>query len=76
MRIGSLVGVLFMHLAWAADAQSAPHVDEANHFTAQVPDGWYPIQLSLIEALDQQMDEQVPNKRSSSVATARRRREQ
>lgn len=61
--VGSLVGVLFMYLAWGADAQSSPHVDDANHFSAQVPDGWYPIQPSLIETLDQQMDEQVPNKR-------------
>ncbi len=64
---GSLGGVFLAWLALPAKAQSTPHVDEANHFEAQVPEGWHPIQETLVDALSQPLQEQAANKRSRYV---------
>lgn len=58
---GSLSAVLLAGLTLSANAQSTLHVDEANHFEAQVPEGWYPIQEALLEAATQQAQEDTGN---------------
>ncbi len=65
---GSLKGVLLAWLTLTANAQSTRHVDEANHFEAQVPEGWHPIQEALVDALTQQMQEETANKHSRYVS--------
>ena len=56
-----------MWLTLTADAQSTRHVDEANHFEAQVPPGWYPIRQPLLDAARSQWEERIQNKRSRRV---------
>jgi hypothetical protein len=63
----SVAGTFIWWTTLAAHAQSTRHVDEANHFEVQVPEGWHPIQESLVDALDQQLEEQAANKRSRYV---------
>ena len=64
---GSLAGVLLASLTLPTNAQSTQHVDEANHFEAQVPEGWYPIRQSLLDAARSQMEKRIPNKRLRRV---------
>jgi hypothetical protein len=64
---GSLSGVLLAWLTLPAHAQFTRHVDEANHFEAQVPEGWYPIQEALVDPLTQQMQKETANKQSRYV---------
>ena len=64
---GSLAGVLLAWLTLPANAQSTRHVDEANHFEAQVPRGWYPIQQPLLDAARGRMEERPQNERIRRV---------
>ncbi len=64
---GSLLGVLLAWLTLPAHAQSTRHVDEANHFEARVQEGWYPIQEALVDALSQQMQEELASKQGRYV---------
>jgi len=43
-------------------------VDEANHFQAQVPEGWYPIRQSLVNALTRQIQENAASKETRYVS--------
>ncbi|MGB5219929.1 MAG: hypothetical protein WBN60_02800 [Polyangiales bacterium] len=64
---GSLAGVVLAGLALTASAQPTRHVDEANHFEAQVLEGWYPIQEALLDALTQQLQEETGNNQTRYV---------
>ncbi len=60
---GSLAGVVLAGLALTASAQPTRHVDEANHFEAQIPPGWYPIRQPLLDAVPGRREERIQNKR-------------
>jgi hypothetical protein len=61
--MGTAAGLVLVWLALPGRAQSTRHVDGANHFEAQIPAGWYPIQQSLVDAVDQELEQRFDKKR-------------
>lgn len=62
-----MLGALVALLAVTASAQPTRHVDEANHFEARVPEGWYPLQEALVDMLNQQLQERSGKQRTRFV---------
>jgi hypothetical protein len=60
--MGTVAGLVLAWLALPGGAQSTLHVDGANHFEAQVPVGWYPIQQALVDAVDQELERRLTKK--------------
>jgi len=63
LTIGAAAGLVLVWLALPGSAQSTLHVDGANHFEAQIPAGWYPVRQSLVDALDQELERRLAEKK-------------
>ena len=63
LTMAGAAGVVLLLLALPGNAQSTRHVDTAHHFEAQVPAGWYPIQQSLVDAADQELERRLSKKK-------------
>jgi hypothetical protein len=60
--MGAAGGLVLVWFALPGGAQSTRHVDRANHFEARIPAGWYPIQQSLVDAVDQELERRLAKK--------------
>ena len=60
--MGAAGGLVLVWFALSGGAQSTRHVDRANHFEAEIPPGWHPIQQSLLDAVDQELERRLAEK--------------
>ena len=56
--------LILLGLTLPVGAQGTRHVDSAHHFEAEIPEGWYPIQQALVDAVDRDFDQRLGSQKN------------